>query len=116
MLMPIVPGQQLTDPVTIKAATQDPQSVFLAELLGTGLFSIPGIGHLMIGDTGMGLFLMIGYPVVVIGFWTIIVFFTCGVGSLLVWVQLPINFLVGYLLGERVKKRVQQAKAQLGQR
>jgi TM2 domain-containing membrane protein YozV len=109
-------GYGMVDPLVVKAASQDPQHVFLAELLGSGLFCLPGIGHLMIGDTGMGLALLLGYPLVVGGFWTIIILFTCGIGSLLVWVQLPINFLVGYLLGERVKKRVEQAKLQLGQR
>jgi hypothetical protein len=110
------PPYGMVDPQTVKAASQDPQHVFLAELLGSGLFCLPGIGHLMIGDTAMGLALLIGYPLVVGTFWTVIILFTCGFGSLLVWVQLPINFLVGYLLGERLKRRVELAKFQLGQR
>jgi TM2 domain-containing membrane protein YozV len=98
----------------MKAASADPQNVFLAELLGTGIFCVPGIGHLMLGDVGMGLALLIGYPAVIATFWTLIITFTCGIGSLLVWVQIPINFLVGYLLGERVKRRVLEAKLRTG--
>lgn len=102
------------DDATMKAAAADPQNVFLAELLGAGFLWLPGIGHLMIGDVGMGLAWLIGYPLVVGTFWALIITFTCGIGGLLVFVQIPINFLVGYLLGERVKRRVLEAKMRTG--
>ena len=62
----------------------------------------------------MGIALMLGYPLVIGAFWTVIVLFTCGIGSLLLPIQIPINFLVGYLLGERMRARVLRAKGQLG--
>lgn len=102
------------DEATMKAGAADPQNVFLAELLCTGFLSLPGIGHLMIGEVGIGLAWLIGYPLVVTTFWVIIITFTCGIGGLLVFIQLPLNFLVGYLLGERVKRRVLEAKQRLG--
>lgn len=98
-----------------KAASQDPQTVFLAELLGCGLCWLPGIGHLIIGDLGFGLALLIGYPMVCGMLWTVLSLVTCGIGAMLIFLQWPINFLVGYFTGQRAKQKVIEAKRALGQ-
>lgn len=96
-----------------RVASADPQTVWIAELVG-GIFSFPGIGHLMIGDTNKGLLLLIGYPVLVFAGWMVISVFTCGVGAVLGFLQLPINVFVGWYFANQVRNRVYAARQALG--
>jgi len=105
----------LADPNAATLASKDPQQVFLIELLCTGLLGLPGIGHLIIGDVGLGVALLIGYPVVFWGGYLLLTLVTCGFGAILIVFMWPINFLVGFLLGNRAKQRVLDAKRALGQ-
>lgn len=95
-----------------KVASADPQTVWIAELVG-GIFSLPGIGHLMIGDTNKGLLLLIGYPVLVVVGWALLSVFTCGVGAFLMFLQLPINVFVGWYYANQVRNRVFAARQAL---
>jgi len=39
---------------------------------------------------------------------------TCGIGGFLVFLQLPINFLVGWALANRAKQKILNARRMLG--
>src|SRR2546428_45979 len=102
------------DPQTQELARKDPQTAFLVELLCTGLLNLPGIGQIMVGDVGLGIALLIGYPIVVIGFWSVLILVTCGIGGVLAFAQLPINFLVGWALANRAKQKILNARRMCG--
>lgn len=108
------PGYPGGDPRLAQLAQKDPNTVFLVELLCSGLLNLPGIGQIMIGDVGLGVGLLIGYPTIVVGLWTVLILVTCGFGGFLVFLQLPINFLVGYLLANRAKQKIIEARRALG--
>ena len=88
--------------------------MFLLELLCSGILGLPGIGHIAIGDVGIGVPVLIGYP---IAFWTIylvVTFFTCGIGAFLILFMWPANFVIGFFLANRVKQRVLDARRAMG--
>ncbi len=102
------------DATTAALARHDPDQVFLLELLCSGILGLPGIGHLVIGDVGIGVAVLIGYP---LGFWTvytIVTIFTCGIGAFLILFMWPANFLIGFLLANRAKQRVLDARRAMG--
>jgi hypothetical protein len=102
------------DPRLVELARKDPNNVFLIELLCTGILNLPGIGQIMIGDVGLGVALLVCYPIVVVGLWSVLILVTCGIGGFLVFLQMPINFLVGYLLANRAKQKILEARRILG--
>ncbi len=95
-------------------AQRNPTELFWIEVLCTGLFGLPGIGTILAGDLAMGLVLLLAYPTLVWGAITVVGVFTCGFGFVLAFLAIPINVIVGIVLGKRCEAKVLDARRALG--
>lgn len=88
--------------------------MFWIEIGCTGVLGLPGIGTIMVGDVTMGVLLLVLYPTIVWGSIALLGIFTCGVGFVLAFFAVPVNVLVGFVLGNRCKQKVLDARRALG--